>query len=102
MLPRSEVVPAEARAIADALRNLGLTEAVLKPTVGASGFGVERVRPGKEAAALERLRAVKPCDRLLVQDVARHQKAREFGPAATQLSAAGRGGLRLASATRRL
>ena len=33
--------------------------------------------------------------------VARHEKAREFGPAVTQLSAAGRGGLRLASATRR-
>ena len=34
--------------------------------------------------------------------VARHEEAREFGPAARQLSAGGRGGLRLASATRRL
>jgi glutathione synthase/RimK-type ligase-like ATP-grasp enzyme len=67
-LPRSQMVPAEARAVADALRTLGLTDAVLKPTVGASGFGVERVRPGDEAAALVRLRAVKPCDRLLVQE----------------------------------
>ena len=33
--------------------------------------------------------------------VARHEKAREFGPAAFQLSDAGRVGLRLASATRR-
>ena len=33
--------------------------------------------------------------------VARHEEAREFRPAARQLSAAGRGGLRLASATRR-
>jgi hypothetical protein len=34
--------------------------------------------------------------------VTRHEKAREFGPAAPQLSGLGRGGLRLASATRRL
>jgi len=67
-LPRSEVVPTTPRAVADALRRLGLTEAVVKPTVGASGFGVERLRPGGEAAALDRLRAVKPIERLLVQE----------------------------------
>ncbi len=33
--------------------------------------------------------------------VVRHEKARKFGPAASQLSAAGRGGFRFASATRR-
>src|SRR5262249_23050057 len=36
-----------------------------------------------------------------IQDVARHEEAREFGPASDQPSGAGRGGLRLASATRR-
>jgi glutathione synthase/RimK-type ligase-like ATP-grasp enzyme len=67
-LPRSEVVPTTPRAVADALRRLGLTEAIVKPTVGASGFGVERLRPGGEAAVLDRLRAVKPIERLLVQE----------------------------------
>jgi hypothetical protein len=60
---------AEPRASADALRRLGSTDAVLKPMIGASGFGVERVSAGDEAAALERLRAVKPGDGpLLVQE----------------------------------
>jgi glutathione synthase/RimK-type ligase-like ATP-grasp enzyme len=67
-LPRSAVVPADVSAVAGAIQTLRLTDAVLKPIVGASGFGVERVRPGDEAVALERLRPVKPTTQLLVQE----------------------------------
>jgi glutathione synthase/RimK-type ligase-like ATP-grasp enzyme len=67
-LPRSAVVRADGGVVADALRRLGVTDAVLKPTVGASGFGVERVRRGAEAEALSRLRAVKPSGHVLVQE----------------------------------
>jgi glutathione synthase/RimK-type ligase-like ATP-grasp enzyme len=45
-----------------------VTDGVIKPTIGASGFGVERVRPGGEAAALGRLLAVKSTEHLLVQE----------------------------------
>ena len=67
-VPRSRLVAAEPAAVAAALEALELGEAVLKPLIGASGFGVERVRRGGEAAALERARARKPTDRVLVQE----------------------------------
>jgi glutathione synthase/RimK-type ligase-like ATP-grasp enzyme len=43
-------------------------EAVIKPLVGASGVGVERVVRGAEAAALERARRGTACERVLVQE----------------------------------
>jgi glutathione synthase/RimK-type ligase-like ATP-grasp enzyme len=67
-LPRSMVVPADAAAVAEALDAMGVADAVLKPTIGASGFGVERVRPGGETTAIDRMRATKPAGRLLVQE----------------------------------
>jgi glutathione synthase/RimK-type ligase-like ATP-grasp enzyme len=51
-----------------ALEALGLAEAVIKPIVGASGFGVERVRRGGEAAALARARERKRTEHVLVQE----------------------------------
>ncbi len=71
MLPRSMVVPADTAAVADALGTMGVTDAVLKPTISgisASGFGVERVTPGGETTAIDRMRATKAVDRLLVQE----------------------------------
>jgi glutathione synthase/RimK-type ligase-like ATP-grasp enzyme len=62
------VVPPDVPRVADALRRLGVRDAVLKPTVGASGYGVERVRRGEEAGALDRLRAAKPHGDVLVQE----------------------------------
>jgi glutathione synthase/RimK-type ligase-like ATP-grasp enzyme len=67
-VPRSRLVAAEPGAVAAALEALDLAEAVIKPVIGASGFGVERVQRGNEAAALERARARKPTDRVLVQE----------------------------------
>jgi glutathione synthase/RimK-type ligase-like ATP-grasp enzyme len=67
-VPRSRLVPAAPDAVAEALATLGLDEGVLKPSIGASGFGVERVRRGEEAAALARARAVKAMDEVLVQE----------------------------------
>ena len=67
-LPASAVVEADAAAIAEALERLALDDAVIKPTVGASGFGVERVSRGQEADALARLGAVARWPRLLVQE----------------------------------
>jgi glutathione synthase/RimK-type ligase-like ATP-grasp enzyme len=67
-IPRSIDTDAEPAAIAEALDRLGLRDAVIKPLIGASGFGVERVRRGEEAAALARARALKPTDRVLVQE----------------------------------
>lgn len=67
-IPATTVVDADAAAIAAALERLALAEAVIKPTVGASGFGVERMARGEEAAALARLRAVSGAPRLLVQE----------------------------------
>lgn len=66
-LPRAMDVPATASDVAEALEVLDLDDAVIKPVIGASGFGVERVRPGEEAAALERVRSRKATDRVLVQ-----------------------------------
>lgn len=67
-VPRSIEVAADAAAIGEALRALDLGDGVIKPLVGASGFGVERVTRGTEAAALERARARKAFDRVLVQE----------------------------------
>jgi len=67
-IPVSLVVDADARAIALALEQLALADAVIKPTVGASGFGVERVSRGGETEAVARLRAVASSPRVLVQE----------------------------------
>ena len=68
VIPHSRLVAAEPAAIAAALEALRLTEGVIKPAIGASGFGVERVRRGEEAAALERARSGKVLDHVLVQE----------------------------------
>jgi glutathione synthase/RimK-type ligase-like ATP-grasp enzyme len=67
-VPRTTEAAAEAVAIRDALQALELHEAVIKPVVGASGAGVERVTRGTEAAALERAGAGKALERVLVQE----------------------------------
>jgi hypothetical protein len=51
-VPRSIETDASPSAIAGALETLGLRDAVIKPLIGASGFGVERVTRGEERAAL--------------------------------------------------
>lgn len=68
-VPRTVEAAAEPIAIARALETLGLREAVIKPLIGASGFGVERVLRGEEAAALARAQAAKTLDRVLVQQM---------------------------------
>ena len=67
-VPRTLEAAAEPAAIAGALERLGLREAVIKPLIGASGAGVERVARGDEAAALARAQADKTLDRVLVQE----------------------------------
>ena len=67
MVPATVETAATAVAVAAALERLGLEEAVIKPLFGASGFGVERVERGDEAAALARARQHKAMDRVLVQ-----------------------------------
>ena len=67
-VPRSLETAAEPHAIARALDTLGLREGVIKPLIGASGLGVERVTRGNEAVAVERARARKALDRVLVQE----------------------------------
>jgi glutathione synthase/RimK-type ligase-like ATP-grasp enzyme len=66
--PRTVAVPADAGAVAAALQALGVDDAVMKPLVGASGFGVERVSRGAEADALARAGERKRLDRVLVQE----------------------------------
>jgi glutathione synthase/RimK-type ligase-like ATP-grasp enzyme len=68
-VPRTLEVAAEPAAVAGALERLGLREAVLKPLIGASGLGVERVSRGDEPAALARAQAAKALDRVLVQEL---------------------------------
>jgi len=68
VVPRTREAAAEPDAVAAALDALGLQDAVIKPLVGASGAGVERVRRGDEAAAVARMRAATPSARLLVQE----------------------------------
>ena len=67
-VPRSREAAADPVAIADALDALGVREGVIKPLVGASGFGVERVARATVAADLARARTHKALDRLLVQE----------------------------------
>ncbi len=67
-VPRSREAAAEPAAIADALDTLGVREGVIKPLVGASGFGVERVARETVAVDLARARAHKALDRVLVQE----------------------------------
>ena len=67
-VPRSRESAATLAAVAATVDALGVDEAVIKPLIGASGFGVERVRRGDEARALERALAVKAMDRVLVQE----------------------------------
>jgi glutathione synthase/RimK-type ligase-like ATP-grasp enzyme len=67
-VPRSVVVDAEAGAITRALDRLELADAVIKPTVGASGVAVERVARGREEETLTRLRGVTHSTKLLVQE----------------------------------
>jgi glutathione synthase/RimK-type ligase-like ATP-grasp enzyme len=67
-VPPSVVVDADAEAVAGALDRLRLSDAVIKPTVGASGVAVERVARGREAETLTRLRGITPSTKLLVQE----------------------------------
>jgi glutathione synthase/RimK-type ligase-like ATP-grasp enzyme len=67
-LPACTIVEADTALVAGALARLSLREAVIKPTVGASGVGVERVACGREAEALARFHAVTRSPRLLVQE----------------------------------
>jgi len=67
-VPRTQAAAADPTAVAAALDALGVRDAVLKPLIGASGFGVERVRRGDEKAALDRAGAHKATDRVLVQE----------------------------------
>src|SRR5262249_38763667 len=50
-VPASAVVAADAATVAETLQRMPLSEAVIKPTVGASGVGVERVSRGHDADA---------------------------------------------------
>ena len=67
-VPASLIVEADVTLVATALERMSLTEAVIKPTVGASGVGVERVSRGREADAIARLRCVTSSPRLLIQE----------------------------------
>jgi glutathione synthase/RimK-type ligase-like ATP-grasp enzyme len=67
-VPASAIVDADAAMVSDALERLALREAVIKPTVGASGVGVARVSRGHEASALASLRAVTTSPRVLLQE----------------------------------
>jgi len=67
-LPSSMVVDADASALTNALERLALTDAVIKPTVGASGVGVERIARGHVADALARFRAATSARRVLLQE----------------------------------
>ena len=68
LVPRSRVAIAEPGAVAAAMTALGLHDAVIKPVIGASGFGVERVSRGGEADTLARALARKPTAQVLVQE----------------------------------
>lgn len=67
-VPRSLAADARPAAVAAALDTLGLRDGVIKPLIGASGFGVQRVYRGEESSALEYALAHKPTDRVLVQE----------------------------------
>jgi len=70
-VPRSRAVDATPAAVAAALDELRLQDAVIKPAIGASGFGVERVARGSEAEALRRAATHKATARVLVQEFLR-------------------------------
>jgi glutathione synthase/RimK-type ligase-like ATP-grasp enzyme len=67
-VPASAIVDSDAALVAGTLARMALADAVIKPTVGASGVGVERVARGHEADALARLRARTSSPRVLVQE----------------------------------
>src|SRR5262249_15507373 len=67
-IPRTVEAAADPASVAAALRALGIDEGVIKPLIGASGFGVERVRRGEETDALTRASVRKKLDRILVQE----------------------------------
>jgi glutathione synthase/RimK-type ligase-like ATP-grasp enzyme len=67
-IPRTVETAAEPGAVADALRALGIADGVIKPLIGASGVGVERVARGQEADALARAADETRLDRILVQE----------------------------------
>jgi glutathione synthase/RimK-type ligase-like ATP-grasp enzyme len=67
-VPSCAIAAADPASVAAALEQLSLAEAVIKPTVGASGVGVERVSRGRETEALARLHAATGSPRLLVQE----------------------------------
>jgi len=67
-LPSSMVVDADTSALTNALDRLALTDAVIKPTVGASGVGVERIARGHVADTLARFRAASSARRVLLQE----------------------------------
>lgn len=67
-LPSSMVVDADTSALTNALDWLALTDAVIKPTVGASGVGVERIARGHVADTLARFRAASSARRVLLQE----------------------------------
>ena len=67
-VPASAIVDADAAQVANALAQMALAEAVIKPTVGASGVGVERVSRAHEADAVARLRAATGSPRVVVQE----------------------------------
>ena len=68
-IPRTLEVAAEPSALAEALERLDLREGVIKPLIGASGVGVERVSRGDEPAALRRATARTAPARVLVQEL---------------------------------
>jgi len=76
-IPRTVEAAAEPEAVADALRVLRIDDGVIKPLIGASGVGVERVRRGEEADAVARASAHKRLDRILVQEFVREIEAGE-------------------------
>ena len=67
-VPRSVEAAAEPVAVIDALEMLGLRDGVIKPLIGASGFGVERVGRETVAADVARARSAKALDRVLIQE----------------------------------
>lgn len=67
-VPRSMEAAAEPASVAHALDALGLREGVIKPLIGASGFGVERITRETLSADLARARSTKALDRVLVQE----------------------------------
>ena len=68
-IPRTLEAAAEPSALAEALARLGVRHGVIKPLIGASGVGVERISRGDEPAALRRVTARTVAVRVLVQEM---------------------------------